>query len=82
MSDELTRLLAQLPSAGPDPARARRIRTRCRARLKQQASRASASRSPVIRTRIATLWQPAIAILGVVYLTAGIVAAIQFYRLL
>lgn len=77
MSDQLIRALAELPSANPDATRAERTRARCRARLARQSQRTSAPSAP--RRRIARAWQPAIAILGVVYLTTGVVQALEFY---
>jgi len=70
MSEPLMRLLADLPVASPDRARADRTRARCRARLMRPASRPPA----VANTRV-RLWQPMIAVLGVVYLIAAIVQA-------
>ena len=76
MSEPLIRLLAELPLAEPDSARAERIRMRCRARLARQAPRASPSRG-----RITQVWQPLITILGVAYLTEVIVQALRLYGL-
>jgi hypothetical protein len=77
MSDSLTRLLAALPPAAPDPVRADRIRVRCRARLE----RASASQVFRPRGTAPQIWQPLIAILGGVYLTEVIVLALRLYGL-
>jgi hypothetical protein len=80
MSERLIRLLAELPRAEPDPAGAERIRIRCRAQLARQASRASASsRAPARHDRIAQVWQPLIAVLGIAYLTEVIVQALRVY---
>jgi hypothetical protein len=68
MSEPLIRLLAELPAAEPDPARAERIRVRCRARLVRQALRPSALRGPAPRGRTAQLWQPLVVVLGAAYL--------------
>ncbi len=76
MSERLIRLLAQLPSAEPDPARAERIRMGCHARLRQPALRASALRSPVPPAQV---WQPLIVVLGVAYLTEVVVQALRAY---
>ena len=82
MSEPMIRLLAELPPAEPDPARAERIRMRCRARLARQAARASASRVPGPPSRIAQVWQSLIALLGVAYLTEVIIQALRLYRLI
>jgi hypothetical protein len=79
MSEPLTQLLAELPPAEPDPARAERIRMECRARLARQAPRASAVRVPTPHDRTVQIWQPLIAVLGVVYLTEVIVQALRVY---
>ena len=81
MPEPLIRLLAELPPAEPDPARAERTRARCRARLARQAPRASTSPVPGSRGRTPQLWQPLMAVLGVVYLTEVIVQTIRFYAL-
>ena len=79
MSDPLTRLLAELPLAEPDPARAERTRTGCRALLGRQASRAAASRGPSSGRTTVQVWQLLIAFLGVAYLTEVIVQALSVY---
>jgi hypothetical protein len=79
MSDRLTRLLAELPLAEPDPARAERTRMGCRALLAQQASRASTSRGPSSGRGIVQVWQLLIAVLGVAYLTEVILQALSVY---
>ena len=79
MSDPLTRLLAELPLAEPDAARAERTRMGCRALLARQASRAAASRGPSSGRRIVQVWQLLIAVLGVAYLTEVIVQALSVY---
>ena len=79
MSDALIELLAELPPAEPDPARAERLRMGCRARLARQAPRASASRGPLQSGRTVQVWQPLIAVLGVAYLTEVIVQALRVY---
>ena len=77
MSEPLTRLLAELPPAEPDPARAERIRMRCRARP----GAAGVARTPARPTsaEAAQVWQPLIAVLGVAYLTEVIVQALRVY---
>ena len=77
MSEPLIRLLAELPVAEPDRARAERIRMRCRAQLVRQAPRASASRGLARRTGTVQVWQPLIAVLGIAYLTEVIVQALR-----
>ena len=62
MSDPMIRLLADLPRADPDSARAERTRIRCRTRLAGLA-RASTSSALSPRGRKAQLWQPLIAVL-------------------
>ena len=79
MSDPLTRLLAELPLAEPDPTRAERTRMGCRALLARQASRASASRGPSSVRRTVQVWQLLIAVLGVAYLTEVIGLALSVY---
>ena len=79
MSEPLIRLLAELPPADPDPARAERTRARCRARLRRQAPRASTSPVPGSRGRTAQLWQPLIALLGVAYLPEVVGQPIRFF---
>jgi len=79
MSDPLTRL-ADLPSAEPDPARAERIRARCRARLARQAPRAPAPRRAPGGAAI-PLWQPLIVVLGVGYMAEVILEALRVYGL-
>jgi hypothetical protein len=76
MSEPLTRLLAELPAAEQDPARAERIRTRCRAALAPRASRASA---PQIKA--AQVWPPLVAVLGAAYLTEAIIQTLRVYVL-
>jgi len=72
MLEPLDRLLSGLPTAQPDPERSERIRLRCRAQFARQAPRQSTPRLGTV-----SLWQPAIAALGVVYLIAAIVQAMS-----
>jgi hypothetical protein len=81
MSEPLIRLLAELPSAEPDTARAERIRMRCRARLARQARRASASPAGASPDLSVQVWQPLITVLAVAYLTEVIVHALRVYGL-
>jgi hypothetical protein len=77
MSDTLMQRLAELATAEPDAARAARVRARCRTRLARRAPRRPGSSSA-----LATIWKPAIAILGVAYLIGAIVEATRIYGLL
>ena len=79
MSDSLSRLLAELPLAEPDAARAERTRMGCRALLARQALRASASRGFSSFRRTVQVWELLIAVLGVAYLTEVIVLALSVY---
>jgi hypothetical protein len=80
MSEPLMRMLAELPTAEPDPARAERLRMRCRTQLERRAPRASRVSAPRITTGL--VWQPLIiALLGAAYLTEVIVLALRLYRL-
>jgi hypothetical protein len=79
MSDPLIRRLAELPSAVPDPARADRLRHRCRARLTQSARRGPSVPRTVARRVIAMLWPPVVAGLGVMYLAVVILVALAVY---
>jgi hypothetical protein len=80
MSEPLIRLLAELPPAEPDLARAERIRMRCRAQLARQAPRTFASRRGSAREdRTVQVWQPLIAVLGIAYLTEVIVQALGVF---
>lgn len=81
MSEPLTRLV-ELPSAEPDPTRANRIRVRCRTRLGQQTPGASASRGVGPGGRAERIWQPAVVVLGVGYLTEVVIQALRVYGLL
>jgi hypothetical protein len=78
MSEAMIRLLADLPPADPDPARAERTRIRCRTRL-MGLPRESTSSAHSPRGRKAQLWQSLIAVLGAAYLAAAIVQALRAY---
>ena len=67
MSEPLMHRLAELPTAEPDSRRAERTRRRCRALLARQAPvlPASHAETPFV-------WQPLVALLGVVYLIVAI----------
>jgi hypothetical protein len=77
VSEPLTRLLADLPGAEPDPARAERTRMRCHARL--EGLRASAAMAPSSGGSKVHLWQPVLAVLGVAYVADAIVLALRAY---
>jgi hypothetical protein len=79
MSEPLIRLLAELPVAQPDAARAERIRMRCRTQVARQAPRASAKRALTPRGSTAQVWAPLIAVLGLAYLIEVIVQALSVY---
>jgi hypothetical protein len=79
MSDPLNRHLAELPMAVPNPARAERLRQRCRATLTQSARRAPSVPLTAPRRVIAMLWPPVVAGLGVVYLAGVILVALEVY---
>jgi hypothetical protein len=81
MSEPLTRLLAELPSAEPDTARTERIRMSCRARLDRQALHASGSPAAGRPDLSVQVWQPLITVLAVAYMTEVIVHALRVYGL-
>ena len=76
MPDPLNRLLAELPSAEPRPARAAQTRARCRAHLERQAR--STARENAQASGLTQVWRPLAAVLGVAYLTEAIVEALRF----
>ena len=78
MSEPMMRLLADLPAADPDPARAERTRLRGRARF-ARVQRASGTTAPGPRGRTVLLWQPLIAVLSVAYFAAAVVQAFRAY---
>ncbi len=78
MSEHLTRMLAELPSAEPDGTRTERTRMKCHAVLARRAARGSVSRSTTSR-RTVQVWELLMAALGVAYLTECIVQAISAY---
>jgi hypothetical protein len=79
MSDPLIPLLAALPAAESDAARAARTRARCRARLARQASRTHVAERAGQRGALASIWPTLIAALGAAYLADAIVVAFRFY---
>jgi hypothetical protein len=76
MTDQWSQLLADLPGAKPDDARADRIRSRCHAVL---ARRRRPRLGALARRRV---WEPVVAGLGGVYLAAIIVFALGLYGVL
>ena len=86
MSDPLFRTLAALPSADPNPARADRVRARCRGVLvgKRRPSRASVSRGRLqaARRRGANrFWGPLAASVGGIYLVEVIRRVVELYAM-
>ena len=77
MPDTLSRLLAELPSAEPAPARAEQTWLRCRAQMERQTR--SAARQTTPPGRAALVWQPLVAVLGVAYMTEALVEALRFF---
>jgi hypothetical protein len=78
MTDPLLRMLADLPSADPDPLRGARVRARCRSQLER---RQRSSREPS-HSGAARLWQPIIAGLSGIYLVEVIREALRVYGIL
>jgi hypothetical protein len=72
--------LAELQCAEPDLGRSQRIRERCHMRLTQQAARAPGSHTVGAGDGTGRLWQPAMVVLGVGYLTEVIIQALRVYR--
>ncbi len=81
MSEPLTQL-ADLPSAVLDPAKAERLRKRCRAQLERQTPRVSDLRGAGSGGTRARVWQPLILMIAVGYMTEAIVLALRVYGLL
>ena len=79
MPDTVSRVLAELPSAEPAPARAERTRVRCRVHMERQAR--PAPRVNTSSDRMAQVWQPIAAVLGAAYMTEAIVEALRFLGL-
>jgi hypothetical protein len=80
MSESLIRRLGELPAAEPDITRAEHIRKRCRAHMARHERRSLVSSMPA-GERMAPVWQSAIAVLGLVYLTQAIRFALAVYGL-
>ena len=78
MSERMIRLLADLPRADPDPARAERTRERCRTRVAGLPGESTLT-SRRRRGRSVHLWQPLIASLAIAYLADAIVEALRAY---
>jgi len=77
MTDPLLRMLADLPQAEPDRARAARFRTRCHGALARQ--RPVRSSQPGGRVRF---WEPLVAGLAAVYLTETVRQVLHLYGIL
>ena len=69
MNDSLSRVLAELPMAEPDPGRTDRVRSRCHAVLTRHAAHRPARR----------LWEPVVVGLGGVYLIVILGKALELY---
>ena len=80
MSESLIRRLSELPAAEADSRRTEHIRTRCHAHLARHKRRSLRSRIPS-GERMAPVWQSAIAVLGLAYLTQVILFALEVYGL-
>ncbi len=80
MSESLIRRLGELPAAEPDIARTEHIRKRCHAHLARHKRRSLLSTTPT-GERIAPVWQSAIAVLALGYLTEVIRFALDVYGL-
>ena len=76
MTDPMLRLLATLPQAEPDRARAARIRSVCHAALARQRPPAPRPRRPV------STWEALVAGLAGLYLTETILQASRLFGML
>jgi hypothetical protein len=77
MTDPLLRLVAALPPAEPNRARAARVRAKCHAVLERTRPR------PATRRRQTTFfWEPLVAGLGGLYLTETIRQVLHVYGVL
>ena len=79
MPDTLSRLLAELPSGEPSPARAQQTRLRCRSLMQRQAR--PAARVDAQGSRPPQVWQPLGAVLGIAYMTGAIIETLRVFRL-
>jgi hypothetical protein len=80
MSEPLIRLLAELPTAQPDPARAERLRVLCRTQIARRAPRAGPN--PAAGGSTMQVWPRLIAVLGIAYLIEVIVQTLRVYGVL
>jgi hypothetical protein len=80
MSESLIRRLGELPAAEPDIRHTEHIRKRCHAHLARHKRRSLRSSMPTSE-RMAPVWQSAIAVLGLAYLTQVILFALDVYGL-
>jgi hypothetical protein len=74
MSEPLMRLLAELPTAEPDAARAARTGRTCRAQLARQQTRPAGSTIP-----LTLVWRLFVSVLGAAYLIGAIIEAVRVY---
>jgi len=74
LTDPLFRMLASLPEAEPDRARAARVRTRCHAAIARGRPRRSPRPGGALR-----FWEAVVAGLGGVYLTETIRQVLHLY---
>ena len=79
MPEQLIQLLADLPLAESDPARADRIKVVCRARLARRAAHASALDNPAPRRTTTQVWLPLTVVLAVAYLSQAVVQALRVF---
>jgi hypothetical protein len=77
MTDPLLQMLADLPQAEPDRARADRVRLACHAALARRRRRRSPRPGGAAR-----LWEPLVAGLGGIYLTEAVRQALLLYGVL
>ena len=73
MTDSLSELLADLPTAVPDAARSDRLRSRCHTVLAKHRPRSSERRT------VRRFWEPVVVGMGGVYFAGVIRDALQVY---
>jgi hypothetical protein len=79
MNETMMRLLRDLPSAEPDPARSERTRILCRTRV---AARITASTSDApSRLPGRQIWQPLLAVVAFAYIAEALGQALRTYGL-
>jgi hypothetical protein len=76
-NEPLLQLMADLPQADSDPARAARVRARCQAVLARRARQ-----RPSLASNLNRFWTPVIASLAGVYLAETIHQALRFSGIL